>query len=355
MRWTRITLLMLLSGGVWGCAPTTPSSAPPVEVLVVVSDGEERSILLVPTDRIDSTTTIPLGPGAGRITSLAVHGRYAAIGLAEADQMMLVDLATGTRHTLVLEAGGTLSSVGFASDGVGYALTQLTGTVTRFHPSQGILSRTTYSGGPRHVVSARGRTFVLFGPREVVDCTDDVPVCKAIPGWLSPLQGGDRLDSLPLQGGGNPNGAVVTNDGTLYILNRGGEGVPGSLSAFDPVRERETATFYALGEAPLHLAYDGGEHLLITSRTDGLLVFNTRQRGFERGVGSGIPLPRRPRALATDGLGRTYVVEAEGCGGTVNGRVRVFGRDLVEGPTIPVGNCPVAAAVTEVPPGLNPS
>ena len=99
---------------------------------------------------------------------------------------------------------------------------------------------------------------------------------------------------------------------------------------------------------------DGGDRLLIASAAEGLMVFNTRTRELERGAGSGIPL-LQPRGLASDGLGRSYVVEAGSCtvaGGA--GRVRVFGSDLVERRTIATGVCPVAAAITEIQADLFP-
>ena len=133
-----------------------------------------------------------------------------------------------------------------------------------------------------------------------------------------------------------------------------GGSVEGRLSAVDPVRQREVASFGGLGVSPSFMVSDGGDRLLIASAAEGLMIFNTRTRALDRGAGSGIPL-LQPRGLTSDGLGRSYVVEAGSCtvGGSA-GRIRVFGADLVERRTIATGVCPVAAAITEIQADLFP-
>lgn len=137
----------------------------------------------------------------------------------------------------------------------------------------------------------------------------------------------------------------------LYVLSSGNGGTTeGRLSGVDPVTRKEVASFAGFGPKPTYMAADGNDRLLIASLTE-LMVFNTRDRRVEKGVGAGIPFQSAvPRALVTDAFGRAYLSVGGACLlGGATGVVRVFGTDLVERSAIPVGVCPVASAVTEIP------
>lgn len=347
---------LLLASVAAGCAPTTGPVSLPTEVLVVL-DREERALRLIAVDSTSTTMTIPLGPGVGVPTTLALWGTKAAVGLSSGGQILIVDLVKQQVTAVVVTGVGQLSpiaSVAFSEDGDGYAASPVSNLVTRFTLSGAAEQITGLTQGPQAFGMARGRVFFVNGNRQ--GCFPVLPSCANNPSWLGPFERGKTtLDSIPLLGPGNAIAAVLSADGLLYVLNAGnGSPVEGRLSAVDPVAQREVASFGGFGVAPLYLASDGGDRLLVASAAEGLMVFNSRTRSLERGAGAGIPL-LQPRALASDGFGRSYVVEAGSCqlGGST-GRVRVFGTDLVERRTIPTGVCPVAAGITEIPADLFP-
>lgn len=336
--------LAVLALAIGACAPTTLSSPPPVEVLVVLSGGQNRELRVIPTDHPDSITRISLGPGAGRPSTMALSGSIAAVGLAEADQVYLINLITRSIRTISLGAGAPLGSLTAGPNGSFYATTAETGRVTVISGDNGAISPIQVNGGPRSVAISRGKSFALMGSRH--DCTPAAASCPQEVSWLQSLTG---TDSIPMVGGGNPMGSVILPDGTIFVLNRGGGETNGNLSGINPVSGREFFSLLGFGRNPLYLGFDGVDRIYVASISEGLMVFNARTRVVERGPGEGIPLPRIPRAVTTDGISRVYVVEAEGCGGTTTGVIRVFGRDLIERRVIPVGDCPVAAGITELP------
>ncbi len=347
---------LLVVGILGACAPTTGPVSLPTEVLVVL-DQTERALRLVAVDSTSSVVTIPLGPGVGEPTTLAVSGSKAAVGLGSGGQILIVDLATRQLSAVVLTGVGELgpvTSIAFTADGEGFAASPIANLVTRFDVNGASERITGLTQGPQAFGLARGRIFFVNGNRQ--NCFPVQPTCPNLQSWLGLFERGkSSLDSVPLLGPGNALAAVQTSDGLLYILNAGNGGtVEGRLSAVDPVLKREVASFGGIGVAPRFLSSDGGDRLMVASATEGLMVFNIRTRSLERGAGAGIPL-LDPRGLASDAFGRSYVVEAGSCvlgGGT--GRVRVFGVDLVERKAIAAGVCPVAAAITEIPADLFP-
>ncbi len=340
---------LLLTTCVAACAPTTGPVSLPTDVLVVL-DRDERALRLVVVDSTDLMVTIPLGAGTGAPTTLAVRGGMAAVGFGTGGRILIVDLIRReVTATIVTGLGESspIASVFITEDGEGYAASPVANLITRFTLSGAAEQIPGVSHGPQAFGLARGRVFFVNGNRQ--GCFPVRPDCPNTPSWLSPF---DRstpiLDSIPLLGPGNAVAAALGGDGLLYVLNAGTGGpVERRLSALDPVRQREVASFGGIGVKPLYMASDGGERLLLASDAEGLMVFNTRTRSLDRGAGSAIPT-QQPRGVAFDGLGRGYVLEAGSCDASgATGRVRVFGTDLVERRAITTGACPVAIAVTE--------
>jgi hypothetical protein len=91
--------------------------------------------------------------------------------------------------------------------------------------------------------------------------------------------------------------------------------------------------------------------LLISSRTEGLMEFDTADRAIVRGEGNGIPIPANT-GVAVDSQGRIYALEA-GC--SDNGLVHVLRPDFSEIRTVPVGQCATQVLLARVPPaGVEP-
>lgn len=341
---------LLLLSALGACAPTTGPTALPVEVLVLL-DRQEHSLRLIAVDSTDAVRTIDLGAGI-RPTTLAVQGTTALVGLGDSTAVLVVDL--GTRQVLrTVPAAGVapVAAVALGDNGVGYAVTPATGSgnnVTRFFVGSGEGGVDFAPGGPQGFAAARGTIYLVLGNRQL--CYPVVPTCLDTPSWLKPIDRINTTDSIPLLGPGNAAATTTAPDGLLYVLNSGNGGsVEGRLSAVDPVRRQEVASFGGFGLAPMFLASDGGDRLLIASAREGLMVFDIGDRQVERGAGNGIPLAAAPVALVADARGRTYVVEQGGCGAGGSGRVQVFGTDLVERRSLATGVCPVAAAITQIP------
>jgi hypothetical protein len=336
---------------VGACAPTTGPVSLPTDVLVVL-DRDERALRLVVVDSANLEATIPLGAGPGAPTTLAVRGGMAAVGFGTGGQILIVDLIRREVTATILTGLGEnspIASVFITESGEGYAASPVANLITRFTLAGAAEQIPGVSQGPQAFGLARGRIFFVNGNRQ--DCFPVNPTCPNTPSWLSPFDRGTPvLDSVPLLGPGNAVAAALGGDGLLYVLNAGNGGqVEGRLSAVDPVRQREVASFGGIGVMPLYMASDGGERLLLASDAEGLMVFNTRTRSLDRGAGSGIPT-QHPRGVAFDGLGRGYVLEAGSCEASgAQGRVRVFGPDLVERRAITTGTCPMAIAVAEFP------
>jgi hypothetical protein len=348
MRLWPVTLL--LASALGACAATTGPTSLPTEVLVVL-DQQERALRLVAVDSTATTITIPLGTTVGAPTTLAVRGTKAAVGMNAGGLILIVDLVSHQVIAQIVTSLGDntpIASIAFSEEGDGYAASPVANLVTRFTTAGAAEQISGLTQGPQAFGMARGRVFFVNGNR--AGCYPVQVACANNASWLAPFERGKTpLDSIPLLGPGNAVAAVPSSDGVLYVLIAGNGGtVEGRLSAVDPVRQREVASYGGLGVSPLFMVSDGADRLLIASAAEGLMVFNTRTRALERGAGSGIPL-QQPRGLASDGLGRSYVVEAGSCtAGGSSGRIRVFGADLVERRTIATGVCPVAAAITEI-------
>jgi hypothetical protein len=116
------------------------------------------------------------------------------------------------------------------------------------------------------------------------------------------------------------------------------------------VLRAEVGNFGGFGAAPGPLAADAGERIMIASRTEGLMEFNTRTRTVVRGAGNGLPLSEAT-GVAIDSRNQIYGIEAGVCGGPpAMGRARVFRQDLTESRPIPLGPCAGVATTTLIPP-----
>lgn len=343
---------MLMAGMVGACAATTPS-AQPIEVLVVL-DQQANELLVMPTDSVGVVHHFSLAvTGFTNPTLLAVRGTTVAIGYGVAQKVAIVDLF-GPRYlrTLSVDDGAELRAITLTGDDEGYAATTNTNGVRRIHPLTALvepaLDPSLYRlAGPRGFGFLRGQSYAVNGNRQ--NCDPGPPGCPiGRASWLTLLDPA-HPDSIPLIGPGNASVTANSPDGLIYVLVRGDSGYSdGQLTGVNPADPTRSQFSYAgFGPAPQYLVADGFNHLLVASAS-GLMVFNTSNRSVQRGA-PGIPLAHAT-ALATDGLGRIYVVEAGGCTPTGSpGRVRIFGNDLVERVGIGVGPCPVAAAVTDIP------
>lgn len=342
---------MLLAALSAACASTTAPVPPPEERLVVVNAGD-NSLSVVSTDSSRAPGRIQLGPVDGAPADVAARDETAVVALAGRDEVVVADLRAETiRRTIHLPPGSRPTAVVFASDAVVYVANAHSNTVTRIDITSGDTASVAVGTYPRDLILTRGRLFVVNG--NVGPCP--AGTCSIGPSWLTVVDPktnarAQGVDSIPLLAQGNARSTALGGDGLLYVVSTGdvGTAIQGRLTIVDPIRREEVGSFGGFGLIPIGVAAGGSDRLFVTSTRDGLMEFNTRTRRVVRGAGQGV-LVTENVAVAVDLQGRIYAVESSGCGGGVGGRLRVFRPDLTEARSVPIGPCPVAITVVQLP------
>ena len=341
--------LLVAIGLVSGCAATTPSAPPPEETLVVLNAGNS-SLSLLPVASSGPVETIWLGDIGGQPRLLAVRGDQGLITTA-ASSIARVGFRVGQSPLVYrLPAGAGTAGAAFVDDTIAYVANPLVDRATRFNFKTGDTVSVATGHTPTAVAVARGRVFIANANLEAA-CAGPLPCVKG-PSWLTVIDP-DRnavIDSIPLAGPGNATAIVVGADGLLYVLSAGSGGTEsGRLSIVDPVLRADVGSFGGFGPLPIDLATDQRERLFVISATAGLMEFNTRTRRVVRGADAAIPL-QSATAVAVDDQGLIYAIEPGSCQVGSLGRGRIFRPDLTEARIVPVGVCPVDAAIVKLPP-----
>jgi hypothetical protein len=335
------------------CAPTTAPSPPPRETLLVVNGGD-HTLSLVPVDSLRPTRRVPLGaPGLGPALDVAARGSIALVAGGAGDALHVVNLATERlQRTIPLEPGSRPSAAVLVSETVAHAALPGRHALVRVDLVTGDTASVAAGRYPVDVVLTRGRLFVVnanLGP-----CATG-PLCPLGPGWITVVdpvanaRAGGR-DSIPLPGPGQPRAAEVGGDGMIYVINTGDPTADqlGRLTIVDPLRREEVGSFGGFGFLPTGAASDGRERLFVISPRDGLMEFNTRTRRLVRGAGSGV-LVGDNVAAAVDSDGRVHAIESGGCAPGSVGRLRLLRADLTEAQSLLLGECPTAAVIVLLP------
>lgn len=317
----------------------------------MLNAGEE-SLSLVPVDQTRPVRKVQLGSGAVGATDVAARGGTAVVSVADADQLLVVDIRSGSvRRTVALAAGSQPAAVTMISDEVAYVANPGLNTVTRVDVVTGDTASVEVGRYPRDLVLTRGRLFVVNA--NVGPCS--VGTCSLGESWLTVVnpQTNARAagrDSIPLPSQGNASSATLGGDGLLYVVNTGdvGADIPGRLSIIDPIDRLEVGSFGGFGPVPSTAASDGAERLFVTSVVDGLMEFNTRTRRVVRGAGDAIFVNVNV-GVAVDSRGTIYALELGQCAQGQPGRLRIFRPDLTEARNLVVGVCPIAAAPVQLP------
>jgi hypothetical protein len=345
------TPLLLGTLAVLGCASTTAPTPPPAETLLVINGGD-NTLSLIPVDSSRVTRLISLGPLASPAQDVAARGNTALVAGGASDVLVVVDLRIGQiRRTISLPAGSRPIAVTMVSETMAYVVNAGTNTVTRVDFTTGDTASVAVGVYPRGAALARGRLFVINA--NVMACATGL--CSAGASWLTVVdpisnEHATGRDSIPLPTAGDARSLTVGGDGLLYVVSAGDSSAEtlGRLTIIDPVRREEVGSFGGFGLLPGGAASDGGERLFVSSVEDGLMEFNTRSRRVVRGAGSGI-LVSDNVAVAVDSQGRVYAIEAANCSAGARGRVRVFRLDLTEARNLLVGTCPTAATIVQIP------
>jgi len=331
--------------GLVACAETAaPPPAP--EEIVVVLNTTSATLSLLPVAAPTQVSTIPLGASDVQPVSVSTLGGTAVVPLRARDAVAVVDLREGQLvNTIQLAPGSGLTGAALVDDSVAYVANASLNTVTRVNLFTADTASLAVGVTPVQITFTRGRLLVL-------NANLDSLGKPAGESWISVLDpaAGDRgvlLDSIPLIGPGNALFSAVANDGMVYVVQNGDPSIDEArLSVVDPVRREELASFGGFGFGPGDLTADDSDRLLISSRTEGLMEFDTADRVVVRGEGDGIPIPANS-GVAVDSRGRVYALEA-GCSET--GLVHVLRPDFTEIRTVPVGQCATQVVLARVPP-----
>jgi len=313
--------------------------------VVVVLNTAAATLSLVPVTAPTQVSTIPLGASDVLPVSVATRGPTAVIPLRGRDALAVVDLRQGVLvNTIALAPGSGVAGVVLIGDSIAYVSNSNLNTVTRVDLATGDTASTPVGPSPQHVTFTRGRVLVINSNVDAFGKPAGESSISVIDPSREPATG--RVDHIPLIGPGNARFSTIAGDGLVYVIQEGDAAVDeGRLSIVDPVDRRELASFGGLGFGPGDLIADNGERLLISSRSEGIMEFDTADRAVIRGEGNGVVIPANT-GVAVDSQGRVYALEA-GCAGT--GVVHVLRPDFTEIRSVPVGRCASQALLARVP------
>jgi hypothetical protein len=339
----RLALALFLAGA-WSCAETSAPLPPPEEVVVVLNTTA-ATLSLIPVAAPTQVATVPLGASDVLPASVATRGPTAVIPLRGRDALAVVDLREGILvNTIALAPGAGVAGAALVSDSIAYVSNANLNTVTRVDLATGDTASIVVGPTPQHVTFTRGRVLVMNSNIDVLGKPAGESSISVIDPSDDPASA--RVGHIQLVGPGNARFSTIAGDGLVYVIQEGDPAVDeGRLSIVDPVDRRELASFGGLGFGPGDLTADDGERLLISSRTEGLMEFDTDDRSVVRGEGDGVVIPANT-GVAVDSQGRIYALEA-GCSGT--GIVHVLRPDFTEIRLVPVGRCASQALLARVP------
>jgi hypothetical protein len=337
--------LALASTAALACAETAAPPPAPEEVVVVLNTTG-ATLSLAPVSAPTQVATVPLGASDVEPVSVATRGGTAVVPLRARDAIAVVDLRAGQLvNTISLQPGAGVAGAALVDDSTAYVSNSALHSITRVDLSTGDTASLVVGRTPQQLTFTRGRLLVL-------NANLDSLGKPAGESWISVVDPagtgpGVLLDSIPLIGPGNAQFSTVASDGLLYVVQDGDPSIDeGRLSVVDPVRRQELASFGGFGFGPGDLTAGGEDRLLISSRTEGLMEFDTAERVVIRGEGNGIPIPANT-GVTVDSRGRIYALEA-GC--SENGVIHVLRPDFTEIRTIPVGQCATQVLLARVPP-----
>jgi hypothetical protein len=313
---------------------------------VVVLNTTGATLSLVPVAAPTQVSTIPLGASNVQPVSVTARGPTAVVPLRDPNAIAVVDLRQGMLvNTIALEPGSGVAGAALISDSIAYVSNASANTLTRVDLATGDTASVAVGITPQQVTFTRGRVLVI-------NANLDSLGKPAGESWISVIDPGIGLagavvDSVPLIGPGNAQFSTVAGDGLVYVVQVGDPSVDeGRLSAVDPVGRQEVASFGGFGFGPGDLTDDGADRLLISSRTEGLMEFDTADRKIVRGEGNGIAIPANT-GVAVDSRGRIYALEA-GC--SDRGLLHVLRPNFTEIRAVAVGQCASQALLARVPP-----
>lgn len=332
---------------VTACADTNAPLPEPQEVLLAVN-STANTLSIVPVDAPASAVAVPLGGTTPTPVGVAARGAIAIVPLGLDNAVAVVDLrAASVLRRVPLPANSGATGAAVVDDSIAYVGNPGINSVSRVNYLTGETSEVPVGVFPQGLVFTRGKVFVLNG--------NLVNFAPAGPSWLTVVDPAtnalaDGVDSIALTGEGNAGFGTVGGDGLLYVMNTGSySSGEGRLSIVDPVGRTELASFSGFGTGPGNVASDGVSKIYVSSYSQGLMEFDTDSNKVLRGAGNGVPIATNA-AVAVDSKRRIYAIESGRCAGGNPGVAHVLDQKFTQIRAIPLGECPVGAAVVQIPP-----
>ena len=330
------------------CAEASAPLPPAEEVLLVVN-STEAALQVVPVNAPTSSIRIPLGGTTPTPVGVSARAGWAIVPMGLDNAAVVVDLTQGkVVRTIPLAANSGATGSAILDDSIAYVANPGRNTVTRVNYLTGDTASVAVGVYPQAVISARGKVFVVNG--------NLVNFSPAGESWLSvidPLTNAlaSGIDSIPLPGPGNAGFVELAGDGLLYVMSTGPyDGLTaGRINSVDPVGRTELESFGGFGTAPGPIATNGTDRLYVSSYSEGLMVYDLTAGKVLRGAGDGVAIPNNS-AVTVDGEDRVYALESGPCTGGTPGVIHILRRNMSEVRAVNAGECPVGAAVTEIPP-----
>lgn len=290
------------------------------------------------------TEEVPLAPGATP-TTMAARDTLLLVALGGADAVEVLPPG-GASLVVPLAPGSGATGLAIEDDSIAWvgALGLNRAVQVNYLRGDTIYS---FSVGPAP------RAVLLPGNNRLYVVNSNTPgVTPAGPSSISWIElGGASLIGTIALTGANARYAAVGADGLIYVVMSGTPGAAdGRLSIVDPGTHLEVAVINGLGESPGPAVYHPSGRLLIASLAEGILEVNTTTRSLVRGRGQGIkPGGAGVAGLVIDPRGRVYATAPGACIDPGQLYLLQAPPDYRVIETVPVGVCPSAAAILEMP------
>jgi hypothetical protein len=345
-----LVAVALLGGA--GCAETTAPLPPPEELLLVINTGD-ATLSVTPLSGAWDPAVVHLGSPVPADARPAAGQRLAVVPNQGGDGVAVVNVVIHqVARQVGLGAGAGVTGGVLTDDSTAYVTLSAVNRLVRINLLTGDTAGIEVGRTPKAVALARGKLFVANANLEA--CPPPDLQCPAGESWITvidPATGARATgrDSIPLPGSFHASYIVAASDGRLYVMSLGRPDSPAArLAIVDPVNRVEVGNFGGFGDVAGQIAADRGERIFVSSRTEGLMEFNTRTRTLTRGEGNGLPVVANSGVAVTSG-NFILAVEAGLCSGASNGRAREFHPDLTETRSLPLGACAGAAAIALIP------
>ena len=329
MRGVRLGVVLAIVAAA-GCSDALEQTTPVGQEIVILDGGGGTFLTLVNAGDF-SATPVPLAFAVSGSAQIVGRGPTILIPSVAHDSLQILTLGGSPKVVTVGSPAGVAfqdDTLAWVADSAFDALVQVNLT-----SAQKVVSPVV-PAGPVAVAVLDSQVFSLHRT------------------WVTAirLSGAPAPDSIPLSGS-EAHYPVVGDDSLLYVIERGDSGkANGKLSVVDPAGRSEIVVINGLGERPGPGVFHPTGRILIASPTEGILEVNALTRSVTRGPGFGIkPGGKGVVALSLDARGRVYAVSNTACGTPGTLYVLSPPPDYHVITTVPLGLCPVASTVAEMP------